>query len=97
MRISDWSSDVCSSDLLNTFLPIKFSTGFQFAFTGSPLASLTLLIPTFVLAVSSIVKSKNWKSNVFEIAASILIGLGIALHIFSIGRASGRERVFQYV
>lgn len=70
------------STILNTFLTLKMNPDFRFAFTGSPLASLTLLIPIFVLGLTSLFKTKNWKSSVFDIIAVIMIGAGIGLHVF---------------
>src|SRR3546814_8154562 len=71
MRISDWSSDVCSSDLLHA-LVLALSVAWQAFAQDAPhlyvTAAIALLFKAIVIPVA-----------------------------LQIGRASGRERVCQYV
>src|SRR3546814_5432890 len=84
MRISDWSSDVCSSDLLPLAL-------LQFALASASWLSIAsilyLLMPDGAryLTVASV------------LLLSVLANLVIRIPANQIGRASCRERVCQYV
>src|SRR3546814_6334019 len=87
MRISDWSSDVCSSDLLE--MP---------AFAGMTIMALTLVIDTATAACSvALIDDGRAVADRHEI-----VGRGHAERLLpmiaeSIGRASCRERGCQYV
>src|SRR3546814_9589146 len=97
MRISDWSSDVCSSDLDAIAVPIAF------------LADL-LEVPAIVHEEIHVLKLAHRGGPAVESALSMLdghIGRGVGfacvmliledLEFDQIGRASCRERVCQYV
>src|SRR3546814_4777174 len=98
MRISDWSSDVCSSDLLKDELILAYSTASsetvlprimeKMTNYGAPQSITSFVIPTgysFNLDGSTLYQS---------IAALFLAQL---YGIDQIGRASWRESVCQYV
>src|SRR3546814_15580725 len=88
MRISDWSSDVCSSDLI----PARPVTVGVFGAVPSP-ASFAYrdgaLIGDFVKTAGGIQKIGD-KSEIFVVRANGTVLAG------EIGRASGRERGCQY-
>src|SRR3546814_14086117 len=93
MRISDWSSDVCSSDLL-------FVAAVLAALAAAPLVVddfiLVLLVDILVLALFA-------ASLHFLLSIGGLVSFGHAAfygggaYAAEVGRASGRERVGQYV
>src|SRR3546814_15581861 len=108
MRISDWSSDVCSSDLTSSkglyknlpFDPVK------------DFSALGLVGDTpYIVAVNPSVKAKTLKEfvalakakpNTLNYGSSGVGGVShlsteLFLSTAEIGRASGRERVCQYV
>src|SRR3546814_4689000 len=82
MRISDWSSDVCSSDLLAKGIP---SISFNLRHGGA--ANIDRKDPkqsiAEILKLANNMKTKNWSAFIFPEG--------------KIGRASCRERVCQYV
>src|SRR3546814_11901217 len=86
MRISDWSSDVCSSDLAETrtellrsggrlCTPSTFTTGYRYAEMGYTAAFEPAMLPA------------NARNTHIELADVPM----------ELGRASCRESVFQYV
>src|SRR3546814_19938140 len=91
MRISDWSSDVCSSDLL----PHEVSTAAQIT------PRIALNIPIVSAAMDTVTEGR------LAIAMARQGGMGIihrnlsgeeqVAEVDQIGRASCRERVCQYV
>src|SRR3546814_2124988 len=89
LRISDWSSDVCSSDLLQPgnvdIVLINDSSINAFVAGGQAVYIHSGLI--------------NAADNAIEVQGVIAHELGHITggHIVQIGRASGRERVCQYV
>src|SRR3546814_4131343 len=88
MRISDWSSDVCSSDLVQT---IKGDIG------GHEVKGY-LLTDSATKQVLMIDTGYNAKQMLATIAQRELTLIGVCLtHGHEIGRASCRERVCQYV
>src|SRR3546814_18810930 len=104
MRISDWSSDVCSSDLLdaNAFQHVPYLDN-QIATRGYDIVPVGNTIVTPIGAYSNKVKSLD------ELATGARVGIpndptngGRALLLFQaegliqIGRASCRERGCQY-
>src|SRR3546814_19325045 len=106
MRISDWSSDVCSSDLFSALdlgvpASAKIARGVEFAgrfaleFTDDDSQWLALLERLSVEGSHS-----TWRRQALlaivrsELSASLLERCSAALQI---GRASCRERVCQYV
>src|SRR3546814_14672944 len=106
MRISDWSSDVCSSDLAS---PLLEGLGFPHALTQGPeLGGLINLPAIFIIAVVAGLLSLGTKESATLNAVLVVIKM-LALALFvavalppfnpdnQIGRASCRERVGQYV
>src|SRR5205814_3646526 len=85
--LSDWSSDVCSSDLSFSYQPLRWVTYFGF------LVSLVafLLIPTYMIL--ALVFPERVGRGFFTIILMILFLGGVQL-ISKIGRASCRERVW---
>src|SRR3546814_1975696 len=81
MRISDWSSDVCSSDLID--IPI-------FAITSSVATQRKVALYRNVRTLG--VVPSNDSEVVLRATEGLLLEKGI-----EIGRASCRERVCQYV
>src|SRR3546814_7532134 len=86
MRISDWSSDVCSSDLLNVLGLLAYDRG-----------ELEEAIEVLGRAARSWRESGNISGLSFALAvlAQALLAMGRLEE--EIGRASCRERVCQYV
>src|SRR3546814_18746013 len=111
MRISDWSSDVCSSDLLARKLPLRAAAGDGGVWTAvhpsqnSKLQEKARPEPRFPLAAlrvdySTLVPNEAWLS------AGLASGVGDLAEPWTtitrpaggeIGRASWRERVGQTV
>src|SRR3546814_2339439 len=97
MRISDWSSDVCSSDLYNSKKELGIVTMLRVPFSSRtfprPLRCNDLILMS--RHVRSIVMTAEIK--IYN-AAELGTPLGAYSHITrEIGRASCRERVCQYV
>src|SRR3546814_2826764 len=85
MRISDWSSDVCSSDLLDDYQ----RTVYLAIVVTSVTATALLVAP---VSVHRALFRKQMKSSIVTLAARITrVALGV-----HIGRASCRERLMQY-
>src|SRR3546814_13967836 len=84
MRISDWSSDVCSSDLLNL---IKERRG---VYVSIEYLSPTRMLIKYELPLAEMVV------NFYDRLKSVSKGYA-TLDYHQIGRASCRERVCQYV
>src|SRR3546814_4921101 len=92
LRISDWSSDVCSSDLLRPHWPsfkeilrVGWSAGAISAVEGGLFATISVLLGVIganALAAGQI--AYNCMTVPFMV-------------VYEIGRASCRERVCQYV
>src|SRR3546814_6617058 len=82
MRISDWSSDVCSSDLLWTIL-----------FAGSQIADQAATLQRVVMA--QIDRVAAWASD--HGMGNLQLDTKTITDNLEIGRASCRERVCQYV
>src|SRR3546814_20790663 len=110
MRISDWSSDVCSSDLLGrgpgegtvkAQLPDAHSD-FIFAVAGEEMGLIACLI---ILGLFAFVVLRGFsrllgENSLFVMlaASGLLVQFGLQAFInLEIGRASCRERVCQYV
>src|SRR3546814_3041025 len=86
MRISDWSSDVCSSDLL----------------TGAAVPAATLAVLLLAMAVDLVAGDPAWLYRVVLHPVVLLgRAVGSLERLLNrqhqIGRASCRERVCQYV
>src|SRR3546814_11863767 len=104
MRISDWSSDVCSSDLQNVLVPFTARYVAVVTSTQSRLglsAKKTLIMPGTVRYELDLGKLKQsdleWDAATSALTVTLpplrLEGPEIELEI---GRASCRERVCQY-
>src|SRR3546814_9612043 len=92
-RISDWSSDVCSSDLWNAYG--RFRVNIQ-------ATHLDVLHAAFGKRLSGAFASAGgaFRTNIGVILVFDLQDVGVQLYPFAIaeiGRASCRERVCQYV
>src|SRR3546814_5968818 len=96
MRISDWSSDVCSSDLCAATAPPCICTAERAAMRPLPRDSTALIILLgFITALGPLstdmyLPSLPGLTAVFQTDAA-------AVQLTQIGRASCRERVCQYV
>src|SRR3546814_2293072 len=88
MRISDWSSDVCSSDLPQRTLPLGIFGG---------LALVTVLYLLVALALTGMVPYTLLAAAEHPSLATAFIAVGADWAAQQIGRASCRERVCQYV
>src|SRR3546814_20324089 len=107
MRISDWSSDVCSSDLRNLEPSIANLTGID----GSRLrrasqphnrvmigAKITIDSGLkFCVCGADSVNSPNTLSSVLRSANRVRLDPACSTNVQKIGRESCRERVCQYV
>src|SRR3546814_6898344 len=88
MRISDWSSDVCSSDLNNTL------TAGEYAIAADYQGRVNAVYREYQMTVAQMMQEfgkdacSHTVQNLFERGA---------LEQWEIGRASCRERVCQYV
>src|SRR3546814_19505214 len=106
MRISDWSSDVCSSDLLQGFdIPglttrratttVELRDGQSFAIAGliqSDFQDTVRQLPLLadVPVLGALLRSSEYQNQQTELVIIVTPHL-------EIGRASCRERVCQYV
>src|SRR3546814_1321479 len=90
MRISDWSSDVCSSDLLLAALAGLVNAigflAFGHVFLASPDANATVLGANL---------PQSYAVALF--AGAMVLSFVAGVTLMKIGRASCRERVCQYV
>src|SRR3546814_3469585 len=99
MRISDWSSDVCSSDLFIT-KPMFFLIDFFYRMGGNfgvaiLLSTVLIKLAFFPLANKSYVSMSRMKlvqPQMLEIRERFKDD-----KVKQIGRASGRDRVWKYV
>src|SRR3546814_13642329 len=113
MRISDWSSDVCSSDLRNAALPERIADHAMAILRdgemGEPEVSLSPLtyhwqhqvaIELFVADPDASTRDARMDGLLTELATLIEADRTLAAvveYAEKIGRASWRERVCQYV
>src|SRR3546814_8529909 len=106
MRISDWSSDVCSSDLLglivgNLIGGIAAAVAYNLALAGHSFLFFVTVLLAASLAFAGRIVTAGDRAPVYAIALAtfvLLLGLGLSpLPGGKIGRASCRERVCQYV
>src|SRR3546814_9162227 len=88
MRISDWSSDVCSSDLVDPVAQELVTAEPEVARVGDDRVEDSLR-----RATDRVPRRGHAHDRVH--GGGALVGREAALH--EIGRASGRERVCQYV
>src|SRR3546814_19422258 len=94
MRISDWSSDVCSSDLF-------LDRGLVVVHAGLEVVAGDFLQRQEAVAVCAVLDEGGFERG-FEPGDAALVDVGLLLflrrlHDIEIGRASCRERVCQYV
>src|SRR3546814_15354009 len=92
MRISDWSSDVCSSDLLvETAVGRRLMSNFHGMYSLGAISGALMLTGLLTVGLAP------------EIGSFLMIGLivaenlGLARGFLQIGRALCRERVCQFV
>src|SRR3546814_11102771 len=105
MRISDWSSDVCSSDLLYV-LSVGCSNRQTFSHLSPCHDTLTLMIHSLdgncAISTAWIIppagrRVVSSRSRIGSYCHSSLCGIVIYSLLPKIGRAACRERVCQYV
>src|SRR3546814_2363117 len=86
MRISDWSSDVCSSDLMG-------------AFVGLVLSVLAIVVGVVLLVRSAFGNDdvSGARGVALDVTAPIAAAIGAPFRWAALGRASCRERVCPYV
>src|SRR3546814_20064984 len=109
MRISDWSSDVCSSDLVDALIdrggPLTaaqneelYETHFGFANQAANVQKTSKEIQDSIRQVLQVLGEASDGASSYRQALQENVG---SLHddssIAEIGRASCRERVWQYV
>src|SRR3546814_14630808 len=104
MRISDWSSDVCSSDLPALGVPVC-AVGNQFGLDLSVTCGVVSALHragTGFYTVEDFVQTDavvnpGASGGALVDAEGRLVGLLSAIFTMEIGRASGRARAYQYV
>src|SRR3546814_13953220 len=100
MRISDWSSDVCSSDLTIAYLLHQLCVDCSLDFTDFKFQRGLYF---FVGTLNSFTNSKSTFASFLLAATAIsmlllnLVGVGNDFHLLQIGCASCGERVCQSV
>lgn len=67
--------------ILNKVFQLNLPEKFQFTTTGSPLLTLSILIPIALAGITEIVNARG-RNKAFEMVASVVIILSIALHAF---------------
>src|SRR3546814_7267044 len=100
MRISDWSSDVCSSDLNRAVATVNSTTG-----CGGPLSDPAKRAPAGLsdLCVAAAARDKaalglGWRpGDEGDVVEALAVAEQAARLAGEIGRASCRERVWQDV
>src|SRR3546814_7965424 len=90
MRISDWSSDVCSSDLLQPKQPMAMTYIFTCTNGGKKFAIAMILLIGCLYPCQS-------QQRVRDSLQKRIQNLELSEQFSEIGRASCRERVCQYV
>src|SRR3546814_18904891 len=97
MRISDWSSDVCSSDLSTFFGPIKYAILPQHLKSDEVLAGTGLVeAGTYIAILAGTILAGVIDVEWAALGVVLVAGLGYWTGR-KIGRAACRERVCQYV
>src|SRR3546814_18958949 len=99
MRISDWSSDVCSSDLLPEalMLGVKPQKLDEVAAAIAPRIKGVPLLLSILAGVEVAALAKRYEEKaIVRVMPNLPFGLGTGV-VAQIGRASGRARVCQYV
>src|SRR3546814_17528007 len=98
MRISDWNSDVCSSDLLLLLAERGFGLALDRCTATGATADLAFVSPKSGAAVCR-ATGAGYADRLFALPPFLASGGAAAWAdlLAEIGRASGRERVCQYV
>src|SRR3546814_11232640 len=103
MRISDWSSDVCSSDLM-VFQLDRYSTKAVLYThcnsTGTPhMLRVSKIIDYGTLVLTHMARCPQRLFSAADLAATLGLGQPVVSKVLKeqIGRATCRERVCQYV
>src|SRR3546814_12819758 len=107
MRISDWSSDVCSSDLETPGSAVEVMRCFADAGVPGEVAQLVFGVPDTIsrrLLASPVTRKLSFTGSVpvgkhlMRLAADPVLTMTLELggHAPEIGRASCRERVVRY-
>src|SRR3546814_13987662 len=109
MRISDWSSDVCSSDLTVLKESVKLLPG---EIIDASVMSKRALVEFLEAQIADakaqdVLLSVHLKATMMKVSDPIIFGHAVEAYFsalfaehaatFEIGSASGRERVCQYV
>lgn len=68
--------------ILNALFPFKFTEGFQFSPTGSPLVTLSFILPFYIAAIVDLVVHQHIKDKLFQLIAVILLTIGIFVHLW---------------
>src|SRR3546814_13091390 len=108
MRISDWSSDVCASDLVGTTINVNTASPLlMHALTPNPGPELDQFLEERLKKPAENISELFNSRKVFGADAASTSLMGTSSEFFelraeayigsAIGRASGRERVCQYV
>src|SRR3546814_7535912 len=78
MRISDWSSDVCSSDLVGKFICIGLNYSDHAAETGNPIPSEPIIFMKATSAITGpdddVIIPKNSQKTDWEVELGVVIG-----------------------
>src|SRR3546814_3585127 len=99
MRISDWSSDVCSSDLMWQWFRESRQAELVVIF-GEDLAALLGLVFALVAVAATMVTGNPMWDAIGTIgigALLIIVAVFVAIEVKAIGRASCRELACKYV
>src|SRR3546814_2883246 len=98
MRISDWSSDVCSSDLIETHgTGTRLGDPIEFNALKQIYAAREKKTPLYLGAVKSNIGHLEAMAGIASIMKVVLSLQHQTIPKNQIGRASCRERVCQYV
>src|SRR3546814_1970824 len=93
MRISDWSSDVCSSDLRRMTMRLSRISDSRAMIAGAVLGV------SFAIAIQAQAAGSGmpWEEPLQQVLESVQGPVAKIVAVIQIGRASCRERVCQYV
>src|SRR3546814_17960712 len=98
MRISDWSSDVCSSDLMEAARGTGMTAGQRLVKIELPLAMPVILAGIRLSVVISLATATIGSTVAAKTLGAVTIaGLQSNNMAFEFGRESCREKVCQYV
>src|SRR3546814_13379416 len=97
MRISDWSSDVCSSDLVARDCTVKKTQFSKLKMSAAPIVLGIALISAPAFAQDAPADDEDVTSVNDASVDDTIVVTGSILRRTKIGRASCRERVCQYV